>query len=74
MCDRSLCIAAVRCIAEFRYSFRHVRDSFSDRMIEKREAEIAAAKKQIEELQNISEVIRSRQSKLKHDISLIAFG
>ena len=42
-----------------------------DRMIEKREAEIAAAKKQIEELQNISEVIRSRQSKLKHDISLI---
>lgn len=42
-----------------------------DRMIEKREAEIAVAKKQIEELQNISEVIRSRQSKLKHDISLI---
>lgn len=42
-----------------------------NRMIEKREAEIAAAKKQIEELQNISEVIRSRQSKLKHDISLI---
>ena len=42
-----------------------------DRMIEKREAEIAVAKKQIEELQNISEVIRNRQSKLKHDISLI---
>ena len=42
-----------------------------DRMIEKREAEIAAAKKQIEELQNISEVIRSRQAKLKRDISLI---
>ena len=42
-----------------------------DRMIEKREAEIAAAKKQIEELQNISEVLRSRQAKLKKDISLI---
>ncbi len=35
------------------------------------EAEIAAAKKQIEELQNISEVLRSRQAKLKKDISLI---
>ena len=42
-----------------------------DRMIEKREAEIAAAKKQIEELQNISEVMRSRQAKLKRDIGLI---
>ena len=42
-----------------------------DRMIEKREAEIAAAKKQIEELQNISDVLRSRQAKLKKDISLI---
>lgn len=42
-----------------------------DRMIKKREAEIAAAKSQIEELQNISEVIRSRQAKLKRDISLI---
>lgn len=42
-----------------------------DRMIEKREAEIAEAKKQIEELQNIAEVLRSRQAKLKKDISLI---
>ena len=42
-----------------------------DRMIEKREAEIAAAKTRIEELQNISEVIRDRQAKLKRDISLI---
>ena len=42
-----------------------------DRMIQKREEEIAAAKKQIEELQNISEMLRSRQAKLKRDISLI---
>lgn len=42
-----------------------------DRMIKKREAEIAATKKQIEELQNISEVMRSRQTKLKRDIGLI---
>lgn len=42
-----------------------------DRMIEKREAKIAAAGKRIEELQNISEVIRARQAKLKRDISLI---
>ena len=42
-----------------------------DRMIEKREAEIAEAKKQIEELQNVAEVLRSRQAKLKKDISLI---
>ena len=42
-----------------------------DRMIEKREAEIAEAKKQIEELQNIAEVLRIRQAKLKKDISLI---
>lgn len=42
-----------------------------DRMIKKREAQIEEAKKQIEELQNISEVIRSRQAKLKRDISLI---
>lgn len=42
-----------------------------DHMIEKREAEIAAAGKRIEELQNISEVIRARQAKLKRDISLI---
>ena len=42
-----------------------------DRMIEKREADIAAARKQIEQLQNISEVIRSRQASLKRDIRLI---
>jgi len=40
-------------------------------MIEKREADIAAARKQIEQLQNISEVIRSRQASLKRDIRLI---
>ena len=42
-----------------------------DRMIVKREEQIAEAKKQIEELQNISEMLRSRQAKLKRDISLI---
>jgi hypothetical protein len=42
-----------------------------DRMIQKREAEIAAAKKQIEELQNIEATLRSRQAKLKRDISMI---
>jgi len=42
-----------------------------ERMIEKREIEIAAAKKQIEELQNISEVLRNRQTTLKKDIGLI---
>ena len=42
-----------------------------DRMIQKREAEIATAQKQIEELQNIEETLRSRQAKLKRDISLI---
>lgn len=42
-----------------------------DRMIEKREAEIAEAKKQIKELQNVAEVLRSRQAKLKKDICLI---
>ena len=42
-----------------------------DRMIAKREEQIAEAKKQIEELQNISEMLRSRQAKLKRDISLI---
>ena len=42
-----------------------------DRMIGKREEQIADAKKQIEELQNISEMLRSRQAKLKRDISLI---
>ena len=42
-----------------------------DRMIAKREEQIAEAQKQIEELQNISEMLRSRQAKLKRDISLI---
>lgn len=42
-----------------------------DRMIAKREEQIAEAKKQIEELQNISEMLRSRQAKLKRNISLI---
>lgn len=42
-----------------------------DRMIAKREEQIAEAKKQIEELQNISEMLRSRQAKLKRDIGLI---
>lgn len=42
-----------------------------DRMIAKREEQIAEAKKQIEELQNISEILRSRQARLKRDISLI---
>ena len=42
-----------------------------DRMIAKREEQIAEAKKRIEELQNISEMLRSRQAKLKRDISLI---
>lgn len=42
-----------------------------DRMIAKREEQIEEAKKQIEELQNISEMLRSRQAKLKRDISLI---
>lgn len=42
-----------------------------DRMIQKREEEIAAAKKQIEELQNISAVLRDRQTKLKRDIGMI---
>lgn len=42
-----------------------------DRMIRKREAEIAAAQNQIEELQNIEETLRNRQSKLKRDISMM---
>ena len=42
-----------------------------DRMIAKREEQIAETKKQIEELQNISEMLRSRQAKLKREISLI---
>ena len=42
-----------------------------DRMIQKREAEIAAAQKQIEELQNIEETLRSRQAKLTRDSGMI---
>ncbi len=42
-----------------------------DRMIEKRETDIAAAKQQIEQLQNVAEVLRSRQASLKRDIRLI---
>ena len=42
-----------------------------DRMIQKREEEIAAAKEQIEELQNIEATLRSRQSRLKRDISMM---
>lgn len=52
-----------------------IRDSANrgryDRMIEKRESEIAEIKKQIETLQNVSQVIRQRQAKLKKDISMI---
>ncbi len=42
-----------------------------DRMIQKREAEIASARKQIEELQNIEATLRSRQAKLKRDITMM---
>ena len=42
-----------------------------DRMIQKREEQIAQAKKKIAELENIGQTIRSRQAKLKKDISLI---
>ena len=42
-----------------------------NRMIQKREAEIATAQKQIEELQNIEETLRNRQAKLKRDISMM---
>lgn len=42
-----------------------------DRMIRKREEQIAQVKKRIEELENIGQVIRSRQAKLKKDISLM---
>ena len=42
-----------------------------DRMIQKREEEIAAMRKQISELQNISAVLRERQSKLKQDIRMM---
>ena len=42
-----------------------------DRMIQKREEEITAAKKQIEELQNIEGTLRSRQSRPKRDIGMM---
>ena len=42
-----------------------------DRMIAKREEQIAQAKKKIAELENLGQTIRSRQAKLKKDISLI---
>lgn len=42
-----------------------------DRMISKREEQIAQAKKKIAELENLGQTIRSRQAKLKKDISLI---
>ena len=42
-----------------------------DRMIAKREEQIAQAKKRIAELENIGQIIRSRQAKLRKDIGLI---
>lgn len=42
-----------------------------DRMIAKREDQIAQTQKQITELENIGQVIRSRQAKLRKDIGLI---
>ena len=42
-----------------------------DRMIAKREEQIAQAKKRISELENIGQVIRTRQAKLRKDIGLI---
>ena len=42
-----------------------------DRMIEKREAEIASINKQIDELSNIDEILRKRQSELRRDIRLM---
>lgn len=42
-----------------------------DRMLEKREKEIARLKAQIEELENLDQTIRTRQAKLKKDISLM---
>ena len=42
-----------------------------ERMIQKREAEIAAVKQRIQELQNIEATLRSRQSKLKRDIGMM---
>ena len=42
-----------------------------DRMIRKREAEIAAARKQIEALQNMEATLRDRQARLKKDIRMM---
>lgn len=42
-----------------------------DRMIAKREEQITQAKKKIAELENLGQTIRSRQAKLKKDISLM---
>ena len=42
-----------------------------DRMIAKREEQIANAQKRITELENIGQIIRSRQAKLRKDIGLI---
>ena len=42
-----------------------------DRMIAKREEQIAQAKKKIAELENLGQTIRSRQAKLRKNISLI---
>ncbi len=42
-----------------------------DRMLEKREKEIVRLKAQIEELENLDQTIRTRQAKLKKDISFM---
>ena len=42
-----------------------------DRMIQKREEEIAAIKRQISELENLNAALKKRQAKLKRDISLM---
>ena len=42
-----------------------------DRMIAKREEQIAQARKRIAELENIGQVLKTRQAKLKKDISLM---
>lgn len=42
-----------------------------DRMIARREEQIAQARKRIAELENISQVLKARQAKLKKDISLM---
>lgn len=42
-----------------------------DRMIAKREEQIAQARKRIAELENIGQVLKARQAKLKKDISLM---